>query len=112
MDDLISKKELIREILDVYEHEYPTASGDFDKFVTLVIPNIINRAPTTDAEPIRYGYWVDKPSGRYGQQQSWCSCCGERSGIGGIKSNRHKSHCPNCGAKMKEIINELCCSGT
>lgn len=47
-----------------------------------------------------HGQWIDKPTGRYGQMQSWCSACGKHSGIGGIKSNRHKPYCPNCGAKM------------
>ena len=47
------------------------------------------------------GRWVDKPTGRYGQMQSWCSACGQHSGIGGIESNRHKDFCPNCGAKME-----------
>ena len=34
------KKKLIESIRDVYEHEYPTASGDFDEFYRDVI-NII-----------------------------------------------------------------------
>lgn len=47
------------------------------------------------------GEWVDKPTGAYGRMQSYCTACGKHSGIGGIKSNRHKPFCPNCGAKMK-----------
>lgn len=46
------------------------------------------------------GEWIDKPTGAYGRMQSWCSACGKHSGIGGIESNRHKSYCPNCGARM------------
>ena len=34
------KKKLIEQIRDVYEYEYPTASGDFDEFYRDVI-NII-----------------------------------------------------------------------
>ena len=49
-----------------------------------------------------HGHWIDKPSGPYGRMQSWCSACGNHSGIGGIESNRHKPYCPNCGAKMDE----------
>ncbi len=48
------------------------------------------------------GEWVDKPTGAYGRMQSWCSACGEHSGIGGIESNRHKPYCPNCGAHMRK----------
>lgn len=64
--------------------------------------NRIDEAPTIDAEPVKHGHWIDRPTGRYGKMQSWCSVCGEHSGIGGIVSNRHKPRCPNCGAKMDE----------
>lgn len=57
--------------------------------------------PAADVAPVVHGEWVEKPTGRYGQWQSWCSACGKHSGIGGIESNRHKPYCPNCGAKMK-----------
>jgi hypothetical protein len=52
------------------------------------------------AEPVKHGYWDDKPTGKYRNWQSWCSACGKHSGIGGIRSNQHKPYCPNCGAKM------------
>lgn len=63
---------------------------------------ILDDIPIADVAPVAYGQWIDKPTGRYGQMQSWCSACGKHSGIGGIKSNRHKPYCPYCGAKMKE----------
>ena len=47
-----------------------------------------------------HGHWEDKPTGRYGAWQSWCSVCGKHSGIGGIEKNRHRAYCPNCGAEM------------
>lgn len=50
--------------------------------------------------PEAHGKWVDKPTGRYGQMQSWCTHCERHSGIGGTKKNRHKLYCPNCGAIM------------
>lgn len=37
------KKELIKQIRAVYEHEYPTASGDFDEFYHDVL-NLIRNA--------------------------------------------------------------------
>lgn len=55
---------------------------------------------TAAVEEVKRGYWIDKPSGRYLHIASWCSVCGNKSGIGGIESNRHKPYCPNCGAKM------------
>ena len=57
-------------------------------------------APAIEAEPVKHGWWIEKPTGAYGRWQSWCSACGKHSGIGGIESNRHKPYCPNCGAKM------------
>lgn len=63
----------------------------------------IKNAPTIDPESLRpVGEWIERPTGRYGAWQSWCSVCGKHSGIGGIESNRHKPYCPNCGAKMKK----------
>lgn len=63
---------------------------------------LIESVPAADVAPVVHGKWVDKPTGRYGQMQSWCTACGEHSGIGGIKKNRHKPYCPNCGAKMDD----------
>lgn len=60
----------------------------------------IETAPTIEAAPVVHGRWEDKPTGRYGQQQSWCSACRKHSGIGGIEKNRHRAYCPNCGARM------------
>lgn len=64
------------------------------------IDRILDEVPTVDAAPVVHGRWEDKPTGRYGQQQSWCSACRKPSGIGGTEKNRHRAYCPNCGAKM------------
>ena len=61
---------------------------------------IIDTAPSADVQEIKHGYWIDKPTGRYCHIGSYCSVCEEKSGIGGIESNRHKPYCPNCGARM------------
>ena len=61
----------------------------------------IEELHVVDAAPVVHGRWEDKPTGRYGKWQSWCSACGQHSGIGGIESNRHRAYCPNCGAKME-----------
>ncbi|MBO7668980.1 MAG: hypothetical protein J6S60_00185 [Oscillospiraceae bacterium] len=34
------------EIIRTYEYEFPTATGAFDEFVTRILPNVINNAPT------------------------------------------------------------------
>ena len=64
---------------------------------------LVEDAPTIEAEPIRHGHWIDKPTGKYSNWQSYCSACGKHSQIGGIESNRHKPRCPWCGAFMDEV---------
>lgn len=59
--------------------------------------------PTADVAEVKHGHWIDKNTGAYFRTQSWCSVCGKHSGIGGIKSNRHKAYCPNCGARMDGV---------
>ena len=76
-----------------------------DMYYIEALFGIIDRQPTISPDEAR-GVWIDKPTGRYGQWQSWCSACGNKSGIGGIKSNRHKPYCPNCGAKMEVTSDE------
>ena len=61
---------------------------------------LIQDQDIADVEEIKHGYWIDKPTGRYCHIGSYCSVCQEKSGIGGIESNRHKPYCPNCGARM------------
>ena len=50
---LIDADKLKKEILDCYEYEFPTASGAFDEFVPVIIPSIINNAPTYDGMEVR-----------------------------------------------------------
>ena len=64
------------------------------------VRRILAELPAADVVPVVHGRWVDKPTGKYGNWQSWCSACGKHSGIGGIRSNQHKPYCPNCGARM------------
>jgi hypothetical protein len=71
-----------------------------DPYDVAIFEYIIERAPAADVAEVQHGEWEDKPSGRYLHMASWCSVCGQKSGIGGIESNRHKPYCPNCGAKM------------
>ena len=60
------------------------------------------RGPTREQVEALRGDWIDKPTGRYGQWQTWCSACGKHSGIGGIKNNRHRNFCPNCGCPQTD----------
>ena len=58
------------------------------------IPQIIDGAPTIDAEPVRHGRWIEigaDKRGRGGIQK--CTACN------GTYPYKCK-YCPNCGAKM------------
>ena len=71
----------------------------FEVYALTKFIEIVDAVPTED--PVKHGKWADKPTGKYRKMQTWCSECGQPNGIGGIKSNRHKPYCPNCGAKME-----------
>lgn len=60
------------------------------------IMNIIDEAPTIDAEPVRHGKWIGKPIGGYSTVR--CSACGDVF----LENNGKWKYCPTCGAKMDE----------
>lgn len=70
------------------------------------IRDMLEVFPPADVKPVVRGEWVDKFNKGKAYMQSFCSACGKHSGIGGIKSNRHKPYCPNCGAEMREEAND------
>lgn len=49
---IINAEKVLKDIIEAYEQEYPTATGAFDEFVTKIIPNIIKNQPAVDAVPI------------------------------------------------------------
>ena len=56
---------------------------------------IIDDAPTIDAEPVRRGHWIwFEPYGALLTHCRKCSECGE------IKAQEATNFCPNCGAEM------------
>ena len=60
---------------------------------------VIQGMPTADVVEVRHGYWTFKNT-TYCHYGCFCSVCGKKSGIGGIRENQLKPYCPNCGAKM------------
>lgn len=48
----ISREEAIKELREVYENEYPTASGDFDEYASHDVPNVLRNIPAADVQPI------------------------------------------------------------
>lgn len=52
MDKYISREKAIKELREVYENEYPTASGDFDEYASHDVPNVLRNIPAADVQPI------------------------------------------------------------
>lgn len=59
------------------------------------ILQIVNEAPTIEAEPVRHGEWID---GKPFTNSRWkvCSECHRSAPC----PNGGENYCPNCGAKM------------
>ena len=99
MDDLISRKNALDEIHRVYEYEFPTASGAFDEFVTMIIPNILQNLPSVCQQR---GAEVKtakvKWNASYGEIMSFrfegiCEC--------GQEIDHLWDYCPSCGMKLE-----------
>ena len=96
MSDLIRRKDAIDEIREVYEREFPTASGAFDEFVISIIPNILRNLPSADSER-KKGHWVPVTNGRGGFE---CDQCHNYATSYQNGDEYLSYYCPNCGAEM------------
>lgn len=100
MNDLISRQDALNEIHRVYEYEFPTASGAFDEFVTIIIPNILRNLPSayqqSDAEvktakvEHQVTCWEDISPYKKGM----CASCGRNV-------YDHAKYCDECGVKLE-----------
>ncbi len=52
MAEYISREKAIKELREVYENEYPTASGDFDEYASHDVPNVLRNIPAADVQPV------------------------------------------------------------
>ena len=56
MNEYISREEAIKELREVYEQEYPTASGNFDEYASHDVPNVLRNMPAADVQPVNQ--WI------------------------------------------------------
>ena len=105
MDKYISREEAIKNLREVYEYEYPTASGDFDEYASHDVPNVLRNMPAADVQPIRRGRWIELPKAMNPNENPCkCSNCGH---ILSFMNYYPKSkYCPNCGADMRGEEND------
>jgi hypothetical protein len=56
MDEYIIREKAIKELREVYENEYPTASGDFDEYASHDVPNVLRNMKAADVQPVNQ--WI------------------------------------------------------
>ena len=56
MNKYISREEAIKELREVYENEYPTASGDFDEYASHDVPNVLRNMKAAEVQPVNQ--WI------------------------------------------------------
>lgn len=104
MAEYIERKDAIKEIFEMYEREFPTASGVLDEFATRLVPQTLKNLPAADVTPVVHGRWIRTvPHDR--ESSVMCSVCGETFDyIDGVchlvRKNVLPPYCPACGAKM------------
>ena len=57
MAEYISKEKAIKELREVYENEYPAASGDFDEYASHDVPNVLRNMKAADVQPVNR--WIN-----------------------------------------------------
>lgn len=106
MAEYISREEAIKGLREVYEYEYPTASGDFDEYASHDVPNVLRNIPAADVQSVKRGKWEDTIScfidklGAY-YITSKCSQCSEWSDKIDEVAHMSNEYCSHCGADMR-----------
>lgn len=90
----LEREAVINKTRDLYEYEYPTASGDFDEYVTRLLPNALLNMKPSDVKPVVRGEWERHWNIKFGWVWK-CSSCGQEN------FSTYK-FCPNCGAEMRK----------
>lgn len=94
------KEQIPETSVDIFENCRNCSLLDKDQVL-----EIIDAAPTIDAEPIRHGRWIYRVYREYNSLTSReltsiafykCSVCGHSSGVD------IDNYCPHCGAKMDQ----------
>jgi len=92
----IDADELKESFIQVLENikSNPRMTGQEMHIITAIhtVGQMIDNAPTIEAEPVRHGKWIEYPTAD-GMNQ--CSNCG-------VLRFGESNYCPNCGAKMRK----------
>ena len=96
MAEYISREEAIKELREVYEQEYPTASGDFDEYASHDVPNVLINMKAAAVQPVKHGRWFHINNDGI----IYCSECNNEAYWDTDYGQQLFDYCPYCGAKM------------
>ena len=103
MAEYIDKWSVVNRLIDIenefqqYKPFYGFEHAMYRKICEAEIA--IGKTQAADVAPVRHGRWVEQEKYTFGTMYD-CSICGNR-----ILDNGHSwNYCPNCGAKMDEVI--------
>ena len=102
MAEYIEKNKAIKELYEVYDYEFPTASGGFDEYARMIVPNTIKNMPAADVAPVVHGHWIEQEDGNLDTYYTCSSCKEDFDLIAGTPCENLYNYCPSCGAKMDE----------
>jgi len=92
----IDADELKESFIQVLENikSNPRMTGQEMHIITAIhtVGQMIDNAPTIEAEPVRSGEWIEYP---IADGMNQCSNCG-------VLRFGESNYCPNCGAKMRK----------
>ncbi len=78
-------------------------ASEFANDIRKAMQDLIDNAPTVDAEPLRHGKWIAVDDEYMDETLYKCSECHEDFvTIDGMPAQNLYKYCPNCGAKMQE----------
>ena len=105
MTEYIEKNKAIKELYEVYDYEFPTASGGFDEYARMIVPNTIKNMTAADVAPVRHGHWIMKKTSA-GASYTVCSHCNTSVKYNDeygteVMNLKGANCCPNCGADMR-----------
>ena len=79
-------------------HECPFLVPNGHGSTECSLERYISEQPTVDAEPVKYGRWINANEGKWNTVEVLkCSICGESDN----RMDRSDAYCPHCGAKMQ-----------
>ena len=75
--------------------------GAYNMIKRVTLLDAVRRIPAADVIPIKHGKWIEEIDPWDRQRIGKCSECGQK-----YCDFMYFHFCPNCGANMREVINE------